>query len=180
MTTLLQVPSPRTFAVQEFETAAFLNSVRDALTFLLNPPRARLTQATTATSVPGSAFTSIGMDNTVIDTYVGHSNTTNNSRYTAQVAGRYRVFGVNAWAANTSNVRLIRETVTGTGVPGSLTSMNATSALSAVQCTESTVFMNVGDYVEVQGFQSTSGSLNTSPGTTDTAPSMDVQWVATS
>lgn len=176
----LPVPSPRTFNVQEYETAAYLNAVRDALIFLLNPPRARVTQATTATSVAQNAFVSIGMDNTVVDTYSGHSNTTNNSRYTAQVAGRYRVIGVNAFVANTSGVRLVREAVNGTGVPGSLTSMNATSSLAAAQATEATVFLNVGDFVETQGFQTTSGALNTSPGTSDTAPALDAQWVATS
>jgi len=176
----LPVPVPRTFTVSEVETGAYLNSLRDALNFLLNPPRARLTQSTTATSVTQNTFVSIGMDNTVIDTYGGHSNSTNNSRYTAQVAGRYRCVLVNAFAANTSGVRLLRGAVNGSGVPGSLVSMNATSALSAAQASEAPVFLNVGDYVEVQGYQTTSGALSTSPGTSDTAPCLDVQWVATS
>lgn len=32
------VPTPRTFGVSEFENAASLNSIRDALNFLLDPP----------------------------------------------------------------------------------------------------------------------------------------------
>lgn len=176
----LPVPAPRTWTTGEVGTGAYENSLRDALNFLLAPPRARLTQASAATSVNGSAWTSIGLDSTGIDTYGGHSNSTNNSRYTAQAAGRYRVTVNNAWAANTTGIRLVRVAVNGNPVPGAAASMNATSALSAAHGVSATVFLNVGDYVEMQGYQTTAGALSTSPGTSDVAPSMDIRFDATS
>lgn len=176
------VPVPRNWTVGETATGAFANSLRDDCNFLLNKPRARVTQVTTATTLTTSVWTVIGMDASVIDTYGGHSNSTNNSRYTAIVAGRYRCVGCVAFAGNITNRRQARLMVTGTPVLGSAVSMNAlgSAALTAAQITEADVFLNVGDYVEVAGWQDSGGNLNTLIGATDFGSSLSVTWEATS
>lgn len=63
----LPLPIPRTFTVAEVETAAYLNSVRDGLNFLLNPPhfKGSITTATALTTGTNIAFP------VVEDTYGG-------------------------------------------------------------------------------------------------------------
>lgn len=93
----LPVPSPRTFSVQEVEVAAYLNAVRDALTFLVNPPIATCFQGISQ-GLGGSGTTvMITYDSTAVDTYGGHSNTVNNSEYVSQAAGWYLITGGVCW-----------------------------------------------------------------------------------
>lgn len=156
----LPVPNPRTATAGEFETAAYMNAFRDALNFALNPPEAVVFQ-TTVQSLPNSTFAAISFDSTTVDTYGGHSNTTNNTRYTAQVAGWY-------WCA----AQVCYDNTSSTGARQTFLAKNGTRINTAFQCSLGTatsqgvsvgqlVQLNVGDYVEVQGWQSSGGALNT-------------------
>jgi hypothetical protein len=156
------VPVPRTFGVSEFEATAYLNSVRDALNFLLNVPIAQLIQNTTQ-SIANSTVTPLAFDGSVVDSYGGHSNTTNNTRYVAQVAGWYNLSGPAAFAANTTGVRVARLRNTGTDVvyfDAWAQTVAAASTPSAV-CAEGILFLNVGNYAELGGYQTSGGALST-------------------
>jgi len=170
----LPVPVPRTFSVSEIEVAAYLNTLRDALTFLLNLPGAVLTQAA-AQSVANAAWTALAFDNTLKDNYGGHSNTTNNSRYTAQVAGWYRVQaggGVVAAAGGTGRGVDVYKNgaayTAGAGVVGNSGVVHSTT-------TGIPVFLNAGDYIEIYVWQNSGGALNTN-GTGQYASWMAVCW----
>ena len=172
----LPVPSPRTFVVVETETASYLNSLRDALNFLLNVPACFVTQSATQ-SLTSSAWTALTYDQSVFDSYGGHSNSTNNSRYTAQVAGWYLVFGCACFAANATNQRGAAVAKNGTRIQGAAGFTQTTSLLSPATPSPPTIaFLNAGDYVEVQAYQNSGGALATASGT-DLDSSMTVVWI---
>lgn len=170
------VPVPRTFNVAEFETAAYLNSVRDALNFLLNVPICNATQSTTQTLSTG-VWTALSLDSTVVDSYGGHSNTTNNSRYTAQVAGWHLVSGAACIASNATSWRGIRSEKNAATVTGAATEVAAASGSPTTIATPSSIiFLNVGDYVESYGLQNSGGNLSTNVNS-DADCALTVVWL---
>ena len=174
----LPVPNPRTAVAGEFETAAFMNMFRDAVNFLTNPPMATLVQATATASTSG-IWIALGMDTTTTDTYGGHSNTTNNSRYTAQVAGWYEVSGTVAWPINSAGARGVRIQKNGATIPTGAAAFTGTTNgdVYAIATPAYQVQLNVGDYVEIWGFQSSGGALSTNVAAADVRSSMNVRWV---
>jgi hypothetical protein len=176
----LAVPIEATVAPGQTIASALWNAgVRDAVNFAINPPRARMIQGSTATSMGNNAWNVVGFDTTAIDTYGGHSNTVNNSRYTCQLAGRYRIIGIISWGGATTSYRYVRIQVNGSPVQGSATALNPTLSYLTGMAGEATAFLNVGDYVEVAGLQATGGALSTSINS-DFDSSLDVQWTASS
>ena len=157
----LPVPSPRTFVVGETETGAYFNSVRDGQTYVLNRPLLRINQNTLQGLTSGT-WTSISMDATTVDSYGMHSNSSNNSRATAINAGWYWPSGAVAFAASATGTRGARFAVNGTAVPGTAQFLPPTASGSlAVAAVSIPLFLNAGDYVEIQGVQNSGGSLNT-------------------
>lgn len=175
--TNLPVPIPRTFSVSEVQTGAYLNSLRDALNFLVNVPACFVTQSATQ-SLTSSAFTALTFDQTVFDSYGGHSNSTNNSRYVGQVAGWYMVFGCGCFAVNTTGQRGAATAKNGTRVQGAAGFTQTTSALSPAPVSPPTItFLNgTGDYVEIQAYQNGANPLATASGA-DLDSSMTVVWL---
>jgi hypothetical protein len=158
----LPVPVMRNYVPGETEVGAFFNAQRDAMNFLLNVPACNAVQATPQT-VGTAAWTSLALDSTVFDSYGGHSNSTNNSRYTAQVSGWYLVFAASCWPSNATGWRGIRVTKNGSQVAGGATEVGASAAGVTAIATPSVIcFLNAGDYVEAQGWQNSGGNLNTS------------------
>lgn len=159
---MITPPTPRTFSVGEFEVASYLDSVRDALNFLLNPPAATLVQITTTTSLTSGTWTSIGMDSSTFDNYGGHSNSSNNSRYTVQAAGKYLVGGSVAIANNGTGSRAAKVMKNGAVLQGpySLVPPAATRPTS-VTVAGFIVPCVVGDYLELAGFQDSGSTLST-------------------
>jgi hypothetical protein len=175
--TNLPVPNPRTFVSGEFETAAYFNALRDAINFLANPPLAVLHQQTTQAIGSGN-FASLALDATDQDFYGMHSNSTNNSRATAIVAGTYEVTGTVSWPSNATGARGCRIAKNGTAVLGSASFTGTTNGdVYAITTPAFQVQLNVGDYVEVQGFQSSGGSLSTLVVAGDVRSSMNIRWV---
>lgn len=172
---VLPVPVQDTFAVGEILTAALMNkNVRDAVNFLENPPIFRGYQGT-AQSVPNATFTDITFDSETVDSYGGHSTTTNNQRYTAQVAGWYLVTGAIEWAGNGTGRRLTTVAVNGSEVEEIEVATTATPVHLAVLVSD-LVFLNVGDYVTLRGYQSSGAALSTFSSGSSTSY-MDVLWV---
>lgn len=134
------------------------------IAFLKIPPAFVSTQIV-AQSITSSTWTSITLTATgtqAYDNYSGHSNSTNTSRYTAPITGWYTVAGVVSFAQNGTGERGSRLAINGTSVSGTAgfvaaLSSNVTSVVTATR----DIFLNLNDYVEVQGWQTSGGALNT-------------------
>lgn len=174
--TNLPVPNLRTAVAGEFETAAFMNAFRDAIRFLTNKPYAFIYQATAQTTT--NAVNAVTLfDATLWDNYSGHNNVTNNTRYTAQVAGTYGVLCHASWAPNATGSRLVSPQVNTVGITSG-------SQIPATQVTNwtahetySQVFLNVGDYVEMVVDQHSGGNLALNAGTAPYQTYMEVEWL---
>lgn len=85
------VPNPRTWGTSEQVTAAKLNAdIRDSFNFFKAPPLARLRKSGDQ-FINNNTATAVIWDFEMFDRDNGHSNLTNNSRYTAQTAGWYHL-----------------------------------------------------------------------------------------
>jgi hypothetical protein len=172
----LPVPNPRDWSVGDLASATVLNTeLRDVANFLLNPP-IFVGRQSAAQSIATSTFVPITFDVEEIDSYGGHASS--QSRYTAQVAGWYHVLGIVQWAVNatgrracglfTNGATRVRQTecVTVTVASGTTTNI-----------AETDLYLAVGDYVEIEGWQSSGGALNTSSGFTQSASMLCVLWI---
>jgi hypothetical protein len=130
------------------------SQIRDGLGYLLNAPLFMGTQ-TSSQNVLSSAWTAINLNTEQIDTYGGHDNVTNSSRYTAQVTGLYTVCGVTCWATNGTGTRASRIHVNGNPIQGSSQMVAANpSNITGVATPARVVYLNTGDYVEIAGWNS--------------------------
>lgn len=153
--------------------------VRDPLLFLFSRPAAELRQSV-AQSIPNTTWTSITFDVEDLDSDPagtgGHSTSSNTSRYVALYAGWYRVGGGVEFAVNATGQRGAAWAVNGTLVSANRTFISATAAVGmGVPARTKLVFLNVGDYVELQAYQNSGGALNTFV-TAEAAPGMSVVW----
>lgn len=157
------VPAPPVRAAGSRVTAAMYGSdVTDDVTFLANPPEFTGTQATVQ-SIASTTWTPIALDTAPIDTDTGHNNVTNNSRYVIPFAGNYTVNGVYASTGNATGFRAARIQVNGSPVLGLASYVPGNSANEVAVVTPTrTIAVNAGDYIEVAGWQSSGGALNTS------------------
>jgi hypothetical protein len=165
---VLAVPAPPTRAAGIRLTAAIWKAdVTDGVTFLANPPLLEITQSS-AQALANSTVTTLAFDTTITDTYGGHSNVTNNSRYTPTVAGWYLCFGMCSFASNVTGGRDLEFRKNGVGITigqgsgqGAAGGINTTiTAWALIQCDGSS------DYIELAAFQTSGGALNTVPSNT--------------
>jgi hypothetical protein len=172
------VPVMATETPGTYWTAALVNAqIRDPMNFLLGVPRFRGYAATTQ-SISDSTWTSLSIDTEVVDSDAGHSTVTNTSRYVCQVAGTYLLAGTSAFAANATGNRAARLAINGIAIPGSFVkTLAATVTHSSATLTTAIAPMSVGDYVEVQGYQSSGSALSTSAAS-DVAPSLLAVWIS--
>lgn len=137
--------------------------VRDALTWLMEPPAAHLRQTAVQTNLANNTFTSItftvGED---LDSQDGHSPTTNTSRYTAHEDGWWMLTGGVSVEANATGRRMTQWAKNGTVVSGSRIDTLALSAGESV-IPARTIFISLsaGDYVELQLWQNSGGTRST-------------------
>ena len=158
----LPVPSQRTWSVGDIVTAAMMNAnVRDAVNFLAAPPLFVGLQATVQ-SLATATWTPLNFDSTVVDTYSGHSNTVNNSRYTCQVAGWYAMSGV-LTIGTTTNTHRGEFLKNGVAINGSqYAPISSASAIVTDLAYPTTVAQcAVGDYLQIAAFQDSGASVGT-------------------
>jgi hypothetical protein len=152
------LPAPRTWAANDKATAALMNSnVRDAVTFLKNPPVFAFITSTT-TSIPNVTFTAVSWGNPPnVDNYGGWASG-NPSRYTAPVAGWYYCAGVAQLAFNATGRRATAFYVNAAAIRQTELQVNP----AAVTCHAIAGFVQLakGDYVELRIYQSSGGALN--------------------
>jgi hypothetical protein len=172
MSTALPLP---TFTAGQRLLASSLQQIITWATFKDNEPLLRISQTTTQTLTTG-VWTSITMDASVTDPTAMHSTVTNNSRATAVTAGWYWAAGGVAFAANATGTRGARFAVNGTVVQGSAQFGPPTAAGSlAIAAVSMPLFLNVGDYVEIQGVQNSGGNLATLMAT-DLDSTLSLTW----
>lgn len=175
------VPTTLTYVTGQIFTAAQANGSPGATwgAFLLGVPKAVLRQGATQ-SVTTGTWTSVLFDAEDNDSDNAHSTITSTSRYTAQTAGWLRLGGGTAWGINATGGRLCRWAVNGVAVNASATGVAsfgaALNTLSGAMARD--VQVAVGDYVELQVYQSSGGALSTVV-SVEQACSMTVCWVGT-
>ena len=179
----LPVPTIATEAPGDFVTSASYNALGNSgLAFALNVPIATLYQ-NTIQSLGTSANTAITLDGESLDTYGGHSTSTNNSRYTAQVPGYYMVFGVITFAYNSGGgwrVCTIAKNGSVTSVPGGFGIYQATGTTNALSFAHSVAIVQMngtGDYVEIYADQNSGVAINTAVAATIQQSAMTVWWM---
>jgi hypothetical protein len=154
--------------------------IRDPLRFLLNKPLCKVRQ-TVLQSIPNSVGTAILFDFEDYDNDPsgagGHSTSVNTSRFTAVYAGWYRLDGGVGWAANATGIRISIWAVNGAALAdGQSLVNNAGAALgNKVAARGTEAYLNVGDYVELQAFQTSGAGLNTNVASGEQS-SMIVSW----
>jgi hypothetical protein len=161
--TNLPIPVPASITPGNFETAALWNAnVYNGLSFLIGQP-VFIGWQFTSQSVTSATWTSINMDSTTADSYGGHSNSVNPSRYTPSVPGKYLVIASTTWNSNATSSRRARVALNGAQV-GAIASTLAepsgnttgVSAMAIAVCNGTT------DYIECQGQQNSGAALSTS------------------
>lgn len=173
----LAVPTPASEVAGNLITGALWNAnVYNGLTFLLNPPIFLGYQASGQGFTSGTG-TAVTMDSEILDTYGGHSTTTNTSRYTAQVAGTYLVWGgacVNGATSQTYIAGYICKN--GTEVTGSRGMLPANSSHTyTVPVVMVPVVMAVNDYVEL--FVQADGTSPSTHGSATQTSSLSVAFI---
>lgn len=170
----LAVVSPGT----PITSALWISNVYNGLTYLSNPPAATLVQVSAATTLSSAVWGTIGFDSNTFDNYGGHSNVTNNSRYTIQQAGKYLIAGTTAITTNSTGDRGARIMKNGTAVQGPYSLVpTATTHAASVATAGFILTCAVGDYLELAGYQNSGGNLTTSI-STDQTSSLTVIWLS--
>lgn len=148
------------------------------LAYLLNPPICQVR------NVAGQTFTTaitaaLTWDTEDIDNDNMHSPSVNPTRITAVTAGRYQLSGKVGWATNAANIRAADWAINGSQVIGGSTDVVAVGGFSTrMALCVITVFLNVGDYVELQCFQNSGGNLTTATAANE-QPVVTVRMVGT-
>jgi hypothetical protein len=162
--TLPQFPTiPTVMPGQPWTSALFNAVVGQALSFLGSKPFFFGYQGTNQ-SLANGTLTAISLDQTAYDTYGGHSNTVNPSRYVCQYAGIYHILAQVSWPTNATGNRAVEIYKNGTVfTPGTQTAAAGAANWTITQ-TGLYIPLAVGDYVEVFGQQSSGGALTPNNG----------------
>jgi hypothetical protein len=170
------VPTLPTWTAGQRVTGALLQSITTFGNFMGTPPQARLHQAVSQ-SLANNTFSAITFDSTDIDTYSGHSNVTNNTRYTFQYSGTYLLLGGVSWAASTTGFRQVLFRGNGTASYKKIQAAPSPSFETALQTAVTEPF-NAGDYVELMCWQNSGGSLSTVVADQSVWPWMDIYRIS--
>lgn len=171
------VPSPPTEAPGLFNTSALWNAqVRDLNLFTLAVPVFRGYQAS-AQSCTNGTWVSVAIDTETLDSDGGHSNVTNNSRYTPTVAGTYLVLGTAAFAGSATTQRAARIGFNGTTLIGAAVAGGSGASWWCATAVDLVVCNGSGDYIELQARQDSGGTITTYTGT-DFNSALRVFWVS--
>lgn len=174
------VPTPLDpTAGDKLSAAAFDAGVRDALNFLLDPPRCEVAM-TANTALANNTAALVTWDSEITDNDSMHSTVSNQSRIVIQTAGRYTFNIATNLAAGTATTYTVNLRQNSAGAVGSGTSVRAWSYGAAGgsprQFTTSfTRYQSVvGDYLELFVTISPAGSLDGGIGVLGTG--MQVIW----
>jgi hypothetical protein len=112
------------------------------------------------TQSTGGSAAALNFDSETFDTNTMHDNSTNNSRITCKVTGKYIVIGTAAFTPNATGARGLQIRKNGSDVLGTEERNNSGSTLwTFVRITE-IVSLSANDYVELTAYQSSGTSLD--------------------
>jgi hypothetical protein len=160
------VPSTYDFPTGLFTSTDANARIRDPISFLLNKPAAELRQSVAQTGVVTATFTDVTFTTEDLDAgwatgTGGHDTAVNTARFTAVYPGWYGFAGATAWANNATGQRGSRWALNGAAVNASATLLAAVSGnVTVVPARLKKIPMNVGDYVTLQGYQTSGGNLD--------------------
>lgn len=170
------VPAPPEIRPGVLSTST-LNQINTMLVFLAKPPAAELRQ-TVVQPLTSTVWASLTFDVEDYDSANAHDTAINSSRYTAVYPGWYLCSGQGDFAVNATGIRATRWMVNGTIQNSSNIHTGAFSPLNgAVPARTKLIYLGVGDYLELQGFQSSGGALNTVASAGEQS-GMTVKWVS--
>jgi hypothetical protein len=158
-------------------TAANFNArLRDTINFLKATPLCVLRKNSNQT-ISNDSWTGLTWQTEDIDSDNGHSTVTDTNRYTAQTAGYYLFASTVEFVGNGSGFRQVRFSVSSGAVVGEHSIiMNGTGANTADINTCAYAFMNIGDWVQVEAYQNSGGSLDVQNDGGDTR--FEIKWVS--
>lgn len=178
------VPSQQTVAVNQPITASLWNDdVRDAVNFLINPPRCAA-YASSTTSLSSGTTKVIALDGESFDSDGMHSTSSNNSRVIAKTAGTYLVVAQLTHTAASSGGRQMSIRLNAGGNPasgsevwdGTHDSSPSASGQSILRA-GGLVQLALNDYLEMFGYQSSGSSNTTASGANKTF--LHMFWIGT-
>jgi hypothetical protein len=169
------LPAPHTWVANDDATSTNLQSLTDALNFMLAPPRCRAYQSVAQTLTTGTTGAVVTMTSEDIDTDGIHSTSTNTSRMTIVTAGRYLVVAQTCFVSNATGHRDVRIMRNGTRMATSRG--QATNGQDHYQQCVDEVLCSAGDYIEMLASQGSGGNLDTVTGSANTF--LHVVWVGT-
>lgn len=177
------VPVSVTEVPGNYITAALWTSqVKATMDYLMGSgangvPRFKGYASTAQTLTTGSGDVAITLDTEDYDSDNGHSTTVNTSRYTIQVAGTYLLLGTLAFATNATGNRKAGININGVNARGGTVQGPGFAGNSWCACVGVSQALNVGDYVELVGWQTSGGNLATSA-TGGFGPTLICQWIS--
>jgi Pentapeptide repeats (8 copies) len=144
-------------------------------------PGARV-RRTAAVTVPGNASGSTVLSYDATDFNVGGVfNSTQPSRMTAPVAGRYLIVATARWESNANGRRTIALEVNGTAAQIARSNISAfwftTATFNPEQTAEAIYKLSAGDYVEVLAYQDSGSALTLLTGV-DNGVTFSMEWIA--
>jgi hypothetical protein len=176
-------PVPATFTDTVLDAADLNTGVRDPITWAIERAFMRAHAAATQ-SIGDSSWTSLNLATEDVDRANGaastqHSTSSQTSRFTCVYAGWYLACPAAAFASNGTGRRGVRIAVNASPLDagGVIMQANTSSGINGFPGGSDLVFLNVGDYVEVQGFQSSTGSLNASAASGDINTRLNMIWI---
>ena len=131
-----------------------------------------------AETIAASSLVTLSYNTEDFDTGGLHSTTTNTSRLTAPVAGKYLITASAEWTANTSGRRILILVLNGSAqIMRDSVSPNNTSSLGPEQSLETVYQLGAGDYVEVVAYQDSGSSLAVQA-YDKASPAFSMDWIA--
>ena len=166
------IPTIPTFTAGAVLTAAQLNNMKAVSDFWALTPRCSA-YPTAAQSVTTNAWLSIALTAEVYDIVqsgdaASHDNATNNSRIYARTTGKYEVTGQVAFVSNATGYRMARVLQNGSTVLIESHQSAVSGVSTSVPIPPVEFALTAGDYIEMQGYQTTGGALDTLQGVRNT------------
>lgn len=172
------VPVIRTWVAGEVVVASYFNTnINGPLSFLLAPPILEIRQSSNQNLLDATT-TALTFTTEDVDSSGMHSTVSATTKCTAVYPGWYLSSGRYSPAANGTGDRFSWWMVNAADNNGSL-GFKAGDATAVSVCPAATkkIFLNTGDYLELVGFQSSTGTLGTGV-TTREQSTISMQWAS--
>jgi hypothetical protein len=151
--------APPNFTTGAIVTEAQLDTLSNDITFLANPPKARVYNSANI-SIPDVTDTALTFNSERFDTDTMHSTVSNTGRITFTTAGTYLVGATVEFAANATGRRHLHLRVNGSTYIAGERAPSATAADTALLSVATLYAFSAADYVEVVVYQNSTAALN--------------------